>query len=789
MENNDRESILYVRYCSNMGDISARGRVGGIAGAVYCSDSRGVVVDECFNSGDIESISRAPRKVYTGGIVGFCEGYITNCYNKGKIIKDIGNYIAGITGILNGHGSVASMSNCYSTAIFEGYTPTHDRWLWGSADHSPEVHVTNCFYVETNEDMTQPDEDDSWGTQTYVSSVTGPQLYGDEKITGSNRSGTFSGYILDYLGDSFDYELSGGYPVLGWQLIPDFTVDLNNLPMTKIYYTVSTSVINGHGTVIADSTKIYGGESCTITINPDEGCYLDSITDNGIDVSDLVSNNTYTINNVEVNHTIVVSFSSDTYTLSYTHSEYGSIEGDLLQIVDFGVDGTEVTAVPEKGYYFAGWSDGLIDNPRIDTNVVADISVKAIFIKDCSEPRPEDYFTIAVLPDTQIYSERYPDIFDKQTQWIADNAQSENIVFVSHLGDIVNDHKSTTQWQNARDSMSIIRAADIPYSVVPGNCDMHFITGDLTNYDTYFPYTDFIGYDWYGGNYPEHSNASNFQLFSVMGQDFIVLNLVCEPSLLSKTTEWANSILTEYSTHKAIVVTHGYIDTDGNYLGGSDGSSVAGLDVWNNIVKHHSNVAMVLCGHHSGQYYSTDIGVNGNTIYNFLTDYTYLENGGNGWLRLYKFYPYSNKLEAVTYSPYLDRYDTDTDSQFELPLKLTYAQPKYKIIPLEDEDYRIEETGEGFSSMVVNPKFSGMKYFSVGITPIFAHEGLETVVFVHSKNNTSGAVQCGINAIKADFDIVSLARAGFNVGHGDIVKAFIVDELTNEKNRNPVILQ
>ena len=523
--------------------------------------------------------------------------------------------------------------------------------------------------MATNDDMTQPNEDDSWGTQTYVSSITESQLRGEEEMTGSNRSGTFNGCILDYLGDSFDYETPGSYPVLGWQLIPNFIVDLNNLSLPETYYTISTSVIGGHGTVTADSTKVRGGKSCTITISPDSGYQLASITDNGIDVFDLVNNNTYTINNININHTIVVCFSSDIYTLSYTAGEHGSISGDLLQTVDSGSSGTEVTAVPESGYYFAGWSDGSTDNPRIDINVTDDISVRAIFIKDSSsDPQPEDYFTIAVLPDTQIYSESYPEILDKQTQWIADNVQSENIVFVAHLGDIVNDHINTTQWQNARDSMSIIRAADIPYSVVPGNCDMHFVTGDLTNYDTYFSYTDFIDYDWYGGHYPDHSNASSYQLFSAMGQDFIVLNLVCESSLLAETTDWANSILTEYSARKAIVVTHGYIDTEGNYL---SGSSVAGLDVWNNIVKHHSNVIMVLCGHHSGQYFGTDTGENGNTVYNLLTDYTYLENGGNGWLRLYRFYPYLNKFKAVTYSPYLDQYDTSTYGQFELPLKST----------------------------------------------------------------------------------------------------------------------
>jgi predicted phosphodiesterase len=784
VENNDSESVLYVRYCSNTGNVAARGRVGGIVGAVYCADSGGVVIDQCFNLGNIESISQIARKIYTGGIVGFCEGYITNCYNRGKIIRDTGNYVAGIVGILNGQGSVASVSNCYSNAVFEGYSPTHDRWLWGSADHNPEVHITNCFYVETNDDMTQPNEDDSWGTQTYVSSITESQLRGNEEITGSNRSGTFGGYVLDYIGDLFDYELPGNYPVLGWQLIQDFIVDVDNLLPPETYYTVSTLVSEGQGTVTAAPVNVCRGGSCTIIISPDSGYHLVSITDNGTDVLDLVSDNTYIINNVNVNHTITVCFSNDTYILTYAAGEHGSISGEPLQMVAPGDSGTEITAVPEDGYYFAGWSDGSTNNPRIDTNVAANISVKAIFIKDSTVPRPEDYFTIAVLPDTQIYSESYPEIFSRQTQWIADNAQSENVVFVAHLGDIVNDHKNNTQWQNARDSMAIVRAAGIPYSVVPGNCDMHFITGDLTNYDTYFPYTDFIDYVWYGGHYPENSNASSYQLFSAMGQDFIVLNLVCEPLLLAETTDWANSILAEHNTRKAIVVTHGYIDTEGNYLGGS---SVAGIDVWNDIVKHHDNVIMVLCGHHSGQYCGTDVGENGNTIYNFLTDYTYLENGGNGWLRLYKFYPYENVLKAVTYSPYLDQYDISTEGQFELPLKLTY-KPKYIITPFEDEVYEIGETDDGFNFMIVNPEFSGMKYFNVDITPIISHAGSETVIFVHLKGGATG-VQHSINAIEADFDLVSSAKAGFNVDPGDVIKVFIVDELTNSKDCNPVILQ
>ena len=42
-----------------------------------------------------------------------------------------------------------------------------------------------------------------------------------------------------------------------------------------------------------------------------------------------------------------------------------------------------------------------------------------------------------MLPDTQHYSEAFPAIFTSQTQWIVDNKEARNIVFVTHEGDIV----------------------------------------------------------------------------------------------------------------------------------------------------------------------------------------------------------------------------------------------------------------------------------------------------------------------------------------------------------------
>ena len=71
------------------------------------------------------------------------------------------------------------------------------------------------------------------------------------------------------------------------------------------------------------------------------------------------------------------------YTLSYTANVNGSIVGPDNQSVLLGEDGISVEAVPDIGFSFTHWSDGLLDNPRIDTNVVEDISVTANFSFVC----------------------------------------------------------------------------------------------------------------------------------------------------------------------------------------------------------------------------------------------------------------------------------------------------------------------------------------------------------------------------------------------------------------------
>jgi len=72
-------------------------------------------------------------------------------------------------------------------------------------------------------------------------------------------------------------------------------------------------------------------------------------------------------------------YSEVQYTLNYGAGENGSINGAKWQIVDYGGDGSPVSAIPAAGYHFERWSDGLDTAKRIDYNVTADLAVTAQF--------------------------------------------------------------------------------------------------------------------------------------------------------------------------------------------------------------------------------------------------------------------------------------------------------------------------------------------------------------------------------------------------------------------------
>ena len=95
--------------------------------------------------------------------------------------------------------------------------------------------------------------------------------------------------------------------------------------------------------------------------------------------SDGVLTATRTDTNVTANMTVTANFAINTYTLTYTAGANGTITGTSPQTVNHGGSGTAVTAVPNTGYHFVNWSDGVRPPTRTDTNVTANVNVTANF--------------------------------------------------------------------------------------------------------------------------------------------------------------------------------------------------------------------------------------------------------------------------------------------------------------------------------------------------------------------------------------------------------------------------
>jgi hypothetical protein len=304
-------------------------------------------------------------------------------------------------------------------------------------------------------------------------------------------------------------------------------------------------------------------------------------------------------------------------------------------------------------------------------------------------------FTIVVLPDTQKYvlNGAYPEIFTAQTQWIIDNKDALNIVFVIHEGDIVDTWNNETEWSYVNASMSLLDGV-VPYSVVPGDHDHQGEDpiGSTEYYEQYFPALRFTGYSWWGGSYGgnyggaynedyPHTNNNNYELLTIGGQDYIFLSLDFCPS--QDEIDWADAVLTTYSERKAILTTHALLDGNADYKGSADfwlypdGTSNSTGDtslIWYNLIRNHENLQIVLCGHMHEEARRTDDNLAGQPVHQLLANYQSRPNGGNGWLRIMRFVPAEDTVYVDTYSPYLNQYETDDDSQFTLYLPMNYFE-------------------------------------------------------------------------------------------------------------------
>lgn len=309
--------------------------------------------------------------------------------------------------------------------------------------------------------------------------------------------------------------------------------------------------------------------------------------------------------------------------------------------------------------------------------------------------RASNEFLVIVLPDTQVYAnnEAHTPTFVAACQWISDhyneaNAVNERIAFAVHVGDLVETASDADNWSRIETALKDILLADgVPFSVLPGNHDSDPDgSRDYDDYNTHYSPSVFSGMVEYVGSKDSGDNANNYCLFSAGGLDYLVLSLEFGPR--AATLTWAAEIVNRYPNRWVIVVTHTYQYYERTAMGGqeqdprsdiNDTEQTAhnphtydngvsadcndGEEMWDNFVKLHRNILMVISGHIIGvepwqdeSGYRSDSGDLGNTVHQFLYNRQQVyEGGGRGHVRIMRFVPNERKIHITSFTP--TRYD------------------------------------------------------------------------------------------------------------------------------------
>lgn len=310
--------------------------------------------------------------------------------------------------------------------------------------------------------------------------------------------------------------------------------------------------------------------------------------------------------------------------------------------------------------------------------LIIGIFINSILLASCST---SSTVRLVLLPDTQTYTRLYPDILKEQTRWI--KAKSDSIAFVLQQGDLT-DYNAIEQWENAQAGMNILDNF-VPYAVVMGNHDLgnNSDKRDSELYNKYFPYEKYSKLKYFGGAFESDKMDNVWYSFTAGGIKWLVLCLEFGPR--NKVLKWANEVVRTHPEHKVIVNTHAYMYSDDTRMGegdkwlpqeygvGTDTGDEAvnnGEQMWDKFIKLHANILFVFSGHvlNDGTGKLISIGEQGNKVYQILANYQWGvegdDKGKNGFLRVVDMDIKRGVVEVKTYSPYLNKYKTDTENQF-----------------------------------------------------------------------------------------------------------------------------
>ena len=189
------------------------------------------------------------------------------------------------------------------------------------------------------------------GTYTLATYNTSGSSGAFNSVVGVTNSGSFAANTTNYI------------TTAGGQV---------NLVVLNVYTLNYAAGANGSLAGSMNQVVPSGGSGSAVTAVPAAGYHF-------VNWSDSSTINPRTDTNVGSNLSITANFAVNTYTLTYSSGPNGTISGITPQTVAYLTSGLQVIAIPNAGYHFSIWNDGISTSNRTDLALIGGTNVTANF--------------------------------------------------------------------------------------------------------------------------------------------------------------------------------------------------------------------------------------------------------------------------------------------------------------------------------------------------------------------------------------------------------------------------
>ncbi len=345
--------------------ITGKEYVGGIigrcdGGSINQAYSRSNVTVNAIESMRVEETYSNWNTVgYAGGIVGYSDGSIKNTYNRGAVTS-----LMGPAGGLAGYASVWSLlSNSYSTGnVISGSGQGGPIYGVGVEDEY-NYHYSNNYFLEGQYDH-----------QEGGTSYTQYQMQSSWLVYYLNGNQHPQPWKADYIPNTND-----GYPILQWQDL--YTVTYMQPEHGQLL------VMKNNNIMVESGSYVAGGTSLTVTVIPEPGYTIESLTANG---QNIINNTLVVTESVEI-MAILIPQQPNSYSINAT--AYPLIGGVIMGSGDYQEGSTcTLTAIPNEGSVFVNWTQ---NDSVVSTNATYSfiVSENGIYVAHFTMLLPELHVT------------------------------------------------------------------------------------------------------------------------------------------------------------------------------------------------------------------------------------------------------------------------------------------------------------------------------------------------------------------------------------------------------------